>query len=181
MSLYHAGFLALPNPDVHDGRRNADFGQGFYLTPEKEFALRWAKERKGEESILNKYEFDPSGLTIHRFTKDADWYSYIFSNRRGKADSIGADVIIGPIANDTIYDTVGIITSGFLTDDQALQLLLLGPEYTQITLKTEKAAEHLIWKEARKIEPDEILQRRAAVKAEEDDYWRAIGETMDKF
>ena len=52
MILYHTGFLALPNPDVHYGRKNADFGQGFYLTPEKEFALRWAKERKDEESIL---------------------------------------------------------------------------------------------------------------------------------
>ena len=35
-----------------------------------------------------------------------------------------ADVIIGPIANDTIYDTFGIITSGFLTHHQAKRLLI---------------------------------------------------------
>ena len=31
-------------PDFYRGRKNADFGQGFYLTPDREFAYRWAYE-----------------------------------------------------------------------------------------------------------------------------------------
>jgi hypothetical protein len=56
---------------------------------------------------------------------------------------IAADVIIGPIANDTIYDTFGIITSGLLKDEDALKLLKIGPEYRQIVLKTERAVKNL--------------------------------------
>ena len=45
--LYHTGFREIREPDVHFGRKNADFGQGFYMTAEKEFASRWATEQKG--------------------------------------------------------------------------------------------------------------------------------------
>ena len=30
--LYHTGFSAIPSPDIRYGRKNADFGQGFYLS-----------------------------------------------------------------------------------------------------------------------------------------------------
>jgi hypothetical protein len=39
---------------------NADFGWGFYLTPDKDFTYRWA----GENAIVNEYELDESGLII---------------------------------------------------------------------------------------------------------------------
>ncbi|MCR4955154.1 MAG: DUF3990 domain-containing protein, partial [Lachnospiraceae bacterium] len=53
------------------------------------------------------------------------------------------DVIIGPIANDTIYDTLGVLTSGFWSADQSLELLQIGPTYYQIVLKTPAAAKQL--------------------------------------
>ncbi len=37
-------------------------------------------------------------------------------------DTLSADVIIGPIANDTIFETFGIISSGYLTTEQAMKL-----------------------------------------------------------
>ena len=44
-----------------------------------------------------------------------EWFDYIFSNSNGKKDYLSEyDVIIGPIANDTLYDTLGILTSGFI-------------------------------------------------------------------
>ncbi|MDO4974542.1 MAG: DUF3990 domain-containing protein [Eubacteriales bacterium] len=67
MRLFHTSDRILPEPDVHYGRVNADFGQGFYLTPEREFALRWA----GERAVINVYELDLSGLKVHRFERDA--------------------------------------------------------------------------------------------------------------
>ncbi len=54
MRLYHVGDRAIPEPDVHYGRRNADFGQGFYLTPAAAKQLRWlgaeALSRPDEET-----------------------------------------------------------------------------------------------------------------------------------
>ena len=42
MKLYHTGKMIIRDPDLTRGRKNADFGQGFYLTPDMEFAYRWA-------------------------------------------------------------------------------------------------------------------------------------------
>lgn len=42
MKLYHTGNAEIRKPDIFLGRKNADFGQGFYLTPDVEFAHRWA-------------------------------------------------------------------------------------------------------------------------------------------
>ena len=179
--LYHTGFQIIKSPDIHHGRKNADFGQGFYMTSDYDFSCRWAKERKGEAPVVNIYELDTADLRIHRFSRDADWFSYIFRNRRSQSDSINADVIIGPIANDTIYDTMGIITSGFLKDEEAIQLLLLGPEYHQIVLKTEKAAAQLVWTGSKTITPEEIRGYRETVAAEQDAYLAAIGKAMESF
>ena len=97
MRLYHTGFQKIPAPDVHYGRKNADFGQGFYLTAEEDFAARWAGERKGETTYVNVYDLDLEGLRVHRFRRDGDWFSYIAANRSGKEDMLPeADVIIGP-------------------------------------------------------------------------------------
>ena len=42
MILYHTDRGEIRIPDIHHGRANADFGQGFYLSPDKDFSYRWA-------------------------------------------------------------------------------------------------------------------------------------------
>ena len=138
MRLYHTSTVEIREPDIHYGRKNADFGQGFYLTPDREFTFRWA----GRDSVINEDELDESGLLIHRFSRNEEWFSCIFHNRRLR-DDIAADVVIGPIANDTIFDTFGIISSGFLAPEEALALLMIGPAYIQVALRTEKAISRL--------------------------------------
>lgn len=34
MILYHTGKVEIRTQDIHYGRKNADFGWGFYLTPD---------------------------------------------------------------------------------------------------------------------------------------------------
>lgn len=170
MLLYHAGFEIIRQPDVHFGRRNADFGQGFYLTADADFARRWARARRGQKTFINSYELNCDGLRIHSFRRDAEWFAYLYANRSGKPDALAADLIMGPIANDTIYDTWGVITSGFLKPEAAMRLLLIGPEYTQIALKTEKAAARLQWLSAQELSAEEIAGFRALVAREEAAY-----------
>ena len=171
MILYHTSDQVIKHPDVHHGRKNADFGWGFYLTPDRDFARRWAKEN----AIVNEYELDETGLDIYRFSRSREWFEYIFHNRRLR-DDLSADVIIGPIANDTIFDTMGIISSGYLEADEALKLLMVGPEYTQVAIKNAKAIEHLKWQCAEKIErtDDGILKR------EQDAYQREVADVLNK-
>ena len=169
MRLFHTSNIQIREPDIVRERKNADFGQGFYLTPDLDFACRWA----GRDAIVNEYEFDESGLLIHRFARDEDWFRYIFENRRAK-DSLAVDVVVGPIANDTIFETFGVISSGFLKPEDAMKLLMIGPEFTQIAIKTEKAVRQLHWIRSEKITRIGAEQR----KAEQDAYDAAFAEVL---
>ena len=51
MKVYHAGYDEIKVPDIHRGRVNADFGQGFYLSDNREFSSLWVREKKGSEII----------------------------------------------------------------------------------------------------------------------------------
>ena len=135
--------------------------------------------RRGETTYINHYELDLWGLNVLRFERDPSWFDYIYSNRNNLPDLYpDADVIIGPIANDTIYDTMGIFTSGFLSKDQVMEMLLAGPAYEQIVLKTEAAAGKLSWQSVKILTPEDILKYRDVVKREEAEYQREIGRIL---
>ena len=120
-------------------------------------------------------------LAVLRFTRDADWLDYILRNRAGYADSHPeADVVIGPIANDTIYDTLSILTSGVLTRDQSLALLRIGPAFEQTVLKTEKAAAQLKWRSVRTLAQGEAARFRERVQQEEAGYLTLLAEALEK-
>lgn len=161
MILYHTSDQEIINPDIQHGRKNADFGMGFYLTPDKDFTYRWA----GCNAVVNEYEFDENGLDIRVLKRDAEWFEYIFNNRRAN-DGLTADVVRGPIANDTIFDTLGILTSGYLKPEEALSMLKIGPEYIQVAIKTEKAAKQLCFLRSERIEKIEA----DALKKEQETY-----------
>lgn len=168
MLLYHTGFAEIPVPDLRRGRVNADFGQGFYLSDDLAFAERWATEKKEAPTIVNCYELEPDGLKIQRFERNEDWFQYIFSNRRRMPDLLaGYDVIIGPIANDTLFNTFGILTSGMLDDAVAMELLQLGPAYTQVVLKTERAKAALRFLGATTLDHDTLKANKAHMETEE--------------
>ena len=44
MLLYHAGYREIREPDVRFGRKNADFGQVFYLTADESLKTEHAAE-----------------------------------------------------------------------------------------------------------------------------------------
>ena len=171
MKLYHTSNTEIRDPDIYRGRKNADFGQGFYLTTDMEFAYRWA----GKDAIVNEYELDEDGLLIYRFERDEDWFNYIFQNRRVR-DGLSVDVVIGPIANDTIFETLGIISSGLLSSADAMKILMIGPEFTQVAIKTEKAASQLKWIRSEKITKLDEAYRRA----EQEKYDAAFAEVLQE-
>ena len=112
---------------------------------------------------------------MHTFTRDIHWFEYIFNNRRLK-DGLSADVVIGPIANDTIFDTLGIMSSGFLKPEAAVRLLMIGPEYTQVVIKTEKALKQLRFIRSEKIE----RMDGEALQMEQEAYQKAFAQEFEK-
>ena len=172
LTVYHTGFARIPEPDLSIGKKNADFGQGFYLSDDEDFAVRWAKTRKGADCVLNTYHLSLEGLRVRQLRQDEAWYDYIFANRAGYPDTLAdCDLVIGPIACDTIYDTWGILTSGVVDRDLALKAYRLGPPYRQIVLKSENALRALRFVGSRLIAPDEIAGHRTAVRQEEEAFF----------
>ena len=179
MKLFHVGFARLVHPDVFYGRKNADFAQGFYTSPDEDFVKKWAKTRPDQETILNIYELNEEGLKIKRFDRNEEWFEYIFNNRHFKEDYLSDyDVIIGPIANDTIYDTWGILTSGMVDEKKALEVLSLGPSYIQVAIKSIKASNQLTWLSSIVMSPEEVKSLRGEVRKEEIEYQKIVAEKL---
>ncbi len=180
MRLFHTAFLEIRTPDLTHGRKNADFGQGFYMTPDEDFAARWAKESKDSQTIINEYELDLNGLTVKEFDRNEEWFSYIYDNRHQKPDALaGVDVISGPIANDTLYDVFGITTSGFLSKEESLSLLLIGPVYGQVVIKTEKARQKLTWLGSHVMSRGELEHYAVLLSNEQESYQELFAKAME--
>jgi hypothetical protein len=173
MKLYHTSNVIIETPDIKRGRENADFGQGFYLTTDYEFCKRWILQ----DAYINEYELELDDLHVIRFERDQQWFDYIFNNRR-KNDKIHADVIIGPIANDTIYETYGVLSSGFIQPSDAAKLLQVGPQYTQVAIKSSKARKKLKWIKADFVPADDGMKNLRF--KEEETYQKQLSEAMEE-
>ncbi|MCR4634957.1 MAG: DUF3990 domain-containing protein [Butyrivibrio sp.] len=181
MLLYHTGFDEIKHPDIHIGRKNADFGQGFYLSPDLDFTRRWSRIRNDRNTYINTYELDTTDLNVLKLDRDSKWYEYINANRNHKADIyLEYDVIQGPIAIDTIYDMFGITTSGFVDSDAALKLLSIGPVYTQVTIKSEKGACALKFLSSEIIDAALVERYRDVVKKEETAFQTEFAKVMNE-
>jgi hypothetical protein len=180
MLLYHSGLDVIKEPDIAYGRKNADFGQGFYMTPDKEFAYKWSKARGTQMPIVNFYELDTDGLKVKEFFRSEEWFQYIYGNRNGKQDQLEADVVIGPIANDTLYNTLGITTSGFLEKEEAMELFMIGPEYIQVVIKTEAAKANLKWLSSEELTREQISEFQKKVQSEELEFQKIFAETLER-
>ena len=177
--LYHSGNYIIENPDIHYGRKNADLGQGFYLTQSEDFVRRWSKEKKGMSTYVNKYVLDLENLKVKTLQRDEEWFDYIYNNRNGYEDAYAEyDVIEGPIANDIIYDLLGITTSGVLGKEKAMEILMKGPEYRQLVIKTKKASDALSFMGHYVMTTDEMKELYEMAKAEEEEFQKLVGEIM---
>ena len=75
----------------------------------------------------------------------------------------------------------GIITSGYLSDEEALQLLCVGPLYKQIVIKTQRAADKLKFLSSEILSRDVIRENRDKAACEEEAYLQKFGEVMQGF
>ena len=131
ITLYHGTYLSVPEPLAKIGRKNLDFGPGFYLTKIESQAKNWAiiiASRKGRETkaVVNIYHFniesaEADNVRIKRFdTYNIEWLNYVVDCRKGKDLSLDYDIVEGGVANDNVIDTVEDYEKGIITAEQAL-------------------------------------------------------------
>ena len=131
IEIYHASTEPISRPLCGVGRKNLDFGQGFYLTDVYDQAVMWANRRAVERqqpAILNVYLLDRENIfkeaRVKIFEKyDKDWLNFIVACRKGDPVWEKYDYIEGGVANDRVIDTVNLFINGLISDEGALKRL----------------------------------------------------------
>lgn len=126
--VYHGGTDRIENPICKFGRKNLDFGQGFYLTDLLEQAITWGKNIasvRNKNFIINRYKFNREEILSNYNCKifesyDKEWLEFIVGNRTGQNLAAGFDYVEGGVANDRVIDTINLYISGLMDLNTAL-------------------------------------------------------------
>lgn len=76
-------------------------------------------------------------------TADEMWLDFVSDNRSGSYEGNIFDFIFDPVANDDVYTTFTLYTTGALTKEQTLEALKTKKLYNQLVLTSEKALSYL--------------------------------------
>lgn len=132
MILYHGSTVLVDRPEIREGDTFLDFGSGFYTTTSYDQAERWAKIKMRRENKTNGYvavyEFDfeaaSRNTVIRRFdTADMAWLLFVVNNRRGAPFEEPADMHIGPVADDNVYQSIRFFETGIYDAEETAKRL----------------------------------------------------------
>lgn len=134
MILYHGTNADINSIDLSKGLKYKDFGKGFYLSPNRETAVRMAKKRArlfGGAATLITYEFDESALESDLIVKvfpeiaSVEWFLFVDANRdRNNMQPVhDYDIVIGPIADDGVVLQLTNYREGIYSPEEAAKLL----------------------------------------------------------
>ena len=157
-ALYHGSNAIVEQPLVDIGRKDLDFGPGFYLTPLFEQASKWAVRiktiRRAGQAIVNIYEFtQPQNSKIKRFDAyNKEWLDFIVDSRTGKQPWKDYDIIEGGVADDRVIDAVEAYINGYADVEHSLrQLVDHKPNYQICILSQEVVDKCLQFKSYEKV------------------------------
>lgn len=168
--IYHGNKDSSMIPQFGKGKKNNDFGQGFYATPNPEFGKEWAYSSytQGDIGFLHCYELDIRNLCVLNLIEcdTLVWVAELLANRGlkidgdsqaadilkedaaklislYKMDTSSYDVIIGYRADDSYFKYADDFVKGQLYKETLDKALLLGDLGLQIFVKSEKAFSYL--------------------------------------
>lgn len=129
--VYHGGTERVEMPVCKFGRRNLDFGLGFYVTNLREQAVSWAynmAKSRNMPALLNRYRLDRDAILREAKCRvfeayDEEWLDFIVANRSGMNVADEYDYVEGGVANDRVVDTVNLYIAGLIELGSALKEL----------------------------------------------------------
>ena len=146
--VYHGSSVLVIDPIILKSDRKLDFGEGFYTTFNKEQAVRWservADRDKTKTRIITEYNFDMTAaekeISIIKFENpDVVWLDFVCANRLGRESAKNYDIAIGPVANDSVYQTILFYEQNVYDKDEAIKRLKIQELYNQVLFHTEKS------------------------------------------
>lgn len=160
MILYHGSTELVDVPEIRKGDVYLDFGVGFYTTTSYEQAERWAKIKMRRNNMntgyVSVYEFDlekaEQELCIRRFdVADEAWLNFVVNNRKGEVINGDADMHIGPVADDNVYQSIRLFETGAYDAEYTVKKLKTEVLHDQWTLHTDEILKYLTFVEAKDV------------------------------
>lgn len=164
LTIYHGSNYIIDKPSLSLGKKNNDFGQGFYCTTSENLAGEWAC-KNNQDGFINKYELDDSNLKILNLLDGnyniLNWIALLLKNRTFTIsnplvinrkdyliDKFGIDlndydIVIGYRADDSYFSYANDFVNGVISIDILEKALKLGNLGSQIVLISDKAFNNL--------------------------------------
>ena len=153
MRLYHGTNCDFAKIELQKSKVGKDFGAGFYLTPDRSVALRQAQRKLAqygfEEAIVQAYEWDEAascGFNLLRFDGySLEWATFILQNRKNRTlvQLHNYDIVVGPIADDTVGFQIRRVEDGIISMNQFLEEIKFNRITTQYFFATLQSLETL--------------------------------------
>lgn len=167
LRVYHGSYCEVNKPSFDNGRIDADFGIGFYVTPDIMMAEKWACRKK--KPIINEYILDIDKLSEYSFSLDEEWLDFVIQNRNGDDTDFSPydfDILKGATADDKLFATIEQYESGFIDSETAVEVLNCMKIGQQICIRTKKGLENLHFIKSTELSPEQVKQIREANKAD---------------
>lgn len=201
MVIYHGSKEIVDSPYFGGGKKNNDFGLGFYCTEDENLAKEWAVTEV-TDGILNKYELDIQYLKVLNLnSKDysiLNWIATLIKYRtfslknpvarRAKkylvdnfSINVNAfDVIIGYRADDSYFDYAESFLNNGISVEQLYKAMKLGNLGEQIVIKSKFAFSKLKYIGYSEAKKDEYyLNRKLRNDIANETYLKMLAEEND--
>lgn len=198
ITIFHGSEKIIEHPIWGEGRKNNDFGIGFYCTESLELAKEWAVSSL-RDGFANKYTLDTKYLNILNLNSSAytilNWIAVLVEHRlfsittpvARKAKSYlvekfgvnvnAFDIIRGYRADDSYFDYAESFINNAISVEQLAQAMKLGKLGEQIVIKSKYAFTKLKYKGFEVAEQGKYYVHR---KSRNDEANRQYFEMLDK-
>jgi len=180
-TLFHGSESPIKVPKFGFGKRNNDYGMGFYCTESEELAKEWAVARD-HDGWANRYVINEKGLTILNLNARGycilHWLAVLLENRQFETEYglpseakeylcknfavpyKTADVVVGYRADDSYFSFAQDFISGAISYAQLNAAMRLGKLGNQYVLKSPRAFAAIKYRDATRALRTEWLSRR---------------------
>ena len=199
--LYHGSEKIIENPIFGAGKKNNDFGLGFYCTESNDLAKEWAVSSLND-GYSNKYTLDTEYLKILNLNSSdytiLNWIAILVEHRlfsiktpvarRAKQYLIdyfsinvnACDLIIGYRADDSYFDYAESFLNNTISVEQLAQAMRLGKLGEQIVIKSQFAFLNLKFEGYEVADKNQYYDLRKARNDEANQYYlKMLDQEMD--
>lgn len=153
LKVYHGSTFIVEKPSLEILNYRTDFGKGFYMTTDMEQAKRWTKIKKGRLEKEETYKDIHQYVNIYEYTENKDlnilnfeeateeWLKFVFKNRQSNELVHQYDIVIGPVADDNLYQVLVSYENGVYDMEETIKRLKTYLLSNQISFHTLKSLE----------------------------------------